>query len=182
MSFGRIKRNSLPNGNSSWAPWSVTSELLEISYCHGSFHYSSDYSTTLFLAPALGQLVSNNISDFPWIAKEIPVYCNQYIISTLTTKQLYIDFFNILYSNMYNLFADYEKIVFFHFNSSFINKESHSAFGLPISHILWQIYSYVFMDFIKDYEMLVKSLWHSKHYVTLELSKPTSWRYIYILE
>ena len=60
------------------------------------------FTVHLFLGSALaGKLGSNNISGFPLIAKEIPVYCNQYILYILNTKQLYIDkFFAILYYNV----------------------------------------------------------------------------------
>ena len=89
-----------------------------ITSCHWSFHYTFTYSTILVLGSILvTKLRNSNISGLPLIAKEFPLYCNQYILSILNPSNYVLIsvflFFAILY-HMWSVLRLWKTWIFFY--------------------------------------------------------------------
>lgn len=129
-------------------------------------HYTFDYSTILFLGSVLvRKLRSSSISGLPLIAKEVPLCCNQYILSILNPSNYILIRWGgvaILY-HMWFILRLWKTWFFFILFQLCFRNENHSI-GVVLLGCLFKDFTHIaifflfFMDFIKTYAILVKSL------------------------
>lgn len=129
-------------------------------------HYTFHYSTILFLGSVLvRKLRSSSISGLPLIAKEVPLCCNQYILSILNPSNYILirwGIFTILY-HMWSILRLWKTWFFFILFQLCFRNENHSI-GVVLLGCLFKDFTHIaifflfFVDFIKTYAILVKSL------------------------